>query len=105
MVGLLQLVGVLVLAVLALLALDAGVHPLFLHLRAGQVEVSVRLQVVVLRLVRGREGNGEGGVKEGEGGEEWLGNEAARGREGEGRNDWGTKWREGRKGRIGARID
>ncbi len=46
-VGFLQLVGVLVLTVVALLGLDGRVDPLLLHLRPRQVEIGVGLLVQV----------------------------------------------------------
>ena len=53
LVGFLQLVCVLVLAVVHLLPLDVGVHPLFLHIRPGEVEVSVCLVVRLHGLLTG----------------------------------------------------
>lgn len=49
-ISFLQLIRILILAILTLLALDAGVHPLLLHLRPRQVEVSICLCEVLMRL-------------------------------------------------------
>ena len=52
LVGLLQLVGVLVFGVLALLRFDGGVHPLLLHLGPRQVQILVGLLVRVQGALR-----------------------------------------------------
>ena len=56
LVGLLQLVGVFVLRVLALLCLDRGVHPLLLHLGPREVQIFVGLLVGVERALGRPEG-------------------------------------------------
>ena len=51
-IGPLQLVGVFVLAVLALLSFDAGGHLLFFDLGSAEVQVGVRPPERILRLPR-----------------------------------------------------
>ena len=49
LVGFLELVGIFILAIVALLGLDGRVYPLFFNLGSGQVEVGIGLLVQVQR--------------------------------------------------------